>query len=339
MTMRVRSIGVLITATLLFIPILRGADTLPASIADPVYWKMISDFSEPGGTFAFEMFMSNEVTFQMILTDLLKRVPPGGVYFGVAPEQNFTYIAAVRPKMAFIIDIRRENMIEHLMYKAMFESSSTRSEFLSRLFSRAMPAGNDSQLSIDRMFSLLSSGKSDARLLNQNLLQIKDVLQKTHGFALTPGDARTIDTIATAFYRGGPDAHLTTYGTSFRLLMMETDAQNRNRNFLASDSNYQFVRQMHQKNLIVPVVGDFAGPKAMQAVAGYVRDHGAEVTAFYVSNVEEYIAFPQSVWASYCRNIGSLPMNPASTFIRFGRNGRGSFLNPMMPFAKNCVLQ
>jgi hypothetical protein len=202
-----------------------------------------------------------------------------------------------------------------------------------------MPVGNDSQLSIDRMFSLLSSSKSDPRLLNQNLTQIKDLLQKTHGFALTPADARTIDTIATAFYRGGPDAHLTTYGTSFRLLMMETDGQNRNRNFLASDSNYQFVRQMHQKNLIVPVVGDFAGPKAMRAVAGYVREHGAEVTAFYVSNVEEYIASPRSAWDSYCRNIALLPLNPASTFIRFGRSGRGSSLNPMMPFAKNCVPQ
>jgi hypothetical protein len=339
MAMRVRSIGLPITAILLFVSILRGADTLPASITDPAYWKMISEFSEPGGTFAFEMFMSNEVTFQMILPDLLKRVPPGGVYLGVAPEQNFTYIAALRPKMAFIVDIRRENMIEHLMYKAMFELSPTRSDFVSRLFSRPMPVGNDAQVSIDRMFVLLSGSKADPRLLNQNLTQIKDLLQTTHGFALTPGDARTIDTIVTGFYRGGPDAHLTSYGTSFRLLMLETDGQNRNRNFLTSDSNYQFVRQMQQKNLIVPVVGDFAGPKAMRAVAGYVRDHGAEVTAFYVSNVEEYIASPKSVWSSYCRNIATLPMNPSSTFIRFGRGGRGSFLGPMLSFTRNCVLQ
>src|SRR5678815_5448069 len=132
--MRVRFIGILTIAALLFGSIFRGADTLPVSITDPAYWKMISDFSEPGGTFAFEMFMSNEVTFQMILPDLLKRVPPGGVYLGVAPEQNFTYIAALRPKIAFIIDIRRENMLEMLMYKALFESSSTRTDFLSRLF-------------------------------------------------------------------------------------------------------------------------------------------------------------------------------------------------------------
>ena len=305
---------------------------------------MISDFSEPGGTFAFEMFMSNEASFQEILPNLLSRVSPGGVYLGVAPEQNFTYISALRPKIAFIIDIRRENMVEHLMYKAMFELSPNRSSFLSRLFSRPLPAatgtaGNDSSLSIERLFSGLASSKSDSRLLSQNVSEIKAHLQTKHGFALTTADGRTIDTILNAFYRGGPDAHLTTYGTTFRLLMMQTDLQNRNRNFLVSDSNYQFVRQMQQKNLIVPVVGDFAGTKALRAIAGYLREHGAEVTSFYVSNVEEYIETPQSKWTAYCRNIAALPMNQSSTFIRFGRGGRGSFLGAMLPFAKNCVPQ
>jgi len=202
-----------------------------------------------------------------------------------------------------------------------------------------MPADFAPQASIEKIFSTLGSSRGDASLLNRNLSEIKTRLQKTHGFVLTSNDLRTIDTIATAFYRGGPDAHLTTYGTSFRLLMMVTDGQNRNRNFLTSDSNYQFVRQMQQKNLIVPIVGDFAGPKALRSISGYLREHAAEVSAFYVSNVEEYIASPQSVWTSYCRNIASLPVNPSSTFIRFGRGGRGSFLGPMLPFTKRCVPQ
>jgi hypothetical protein len=335
--MRIRLFAVCLITALLINPVLRAADTLPGSVSDQEYWKMISDFSEPGGTFAFEMYMSNEETFQLILPDLLKRVPTGGVYLGVAPEQNFTYISVLRPKMAFIIDIRRENMIEHLMYKAMFELSPTRADFVSRLFSRPMPVGFDAQASIDRMFSTLSNSKADSRFLNQNLAEITNRLEKTHGFVLTANDHRTIEYIARAFYQGGPDAHLTSYGTSFRLLMMQTDNQNRNRNFLASDSNYQFVRQMQQKNLIVPIVGDFAGPKAMRAVASYIRNHNAEVTAFYVSNVEEYIESPQSKWTSYCRNVAAFPINSSSTFIRFGRGGRGSFLGQMMPFAKNCV--
>jgi hypothetical protein len=42
--------------------------------------------------------------------------------------------------MAFIVDIRRGNMLELLLYKALFEISNDRAEFLSRLFSRPMPA-------------------------------------------------------------------------------------------------------------------------------------------------------------------------------------------------------
>src|SRR2546423_1472360 len=86
MTRRVWCFAVFCAAILLLVPALRTADTLPSSITDQAYWKMISDFSEPGGTFAFEMFMSNEETFQLILPDLLKRASPGGVYLGVAPE-------------------------------------------------------------------------------------------------------------------------------------------------------------------------------------------------------------------------------------------------------------
>jgi hypothetical protein len=42
----------------------------------------------------------------------------------------------VKPKIAFIVDIRRQNLIEHLMYKALFELSADRAEFISRLLSR-----------------------------------------------------------------------------------------------------------------------------------------------------------------------------------------------------------
>src|SRR5262245_51879400 len=138
--MRAKIPALTLAAILLTAPVFQAADTLPASLTDQEFWKLITDFSEPGGNFVFDMYMSNEETFQEILPDLLKRVQPGGVYLGVAPEQNFTYITALRPKMAFIIDIRRENMVEMLMYKALFEMSANRAEFLSRLFSRPLRA-------------------------------------------------------------------------------------------------------------------------------------------------------------------------------------------------------
>ena len=66
---------------------------------------------------------------------------PGGVYLGVAPDQNFTYIVATAPRLAFIVDIRRGNLLQHLMYKAIFELSVDRAEFVSRLFSKRRPPG------------------------------------------------------------------------------------------------------------------------------------------------------------------------------------------------------
>jgi hypothetical protein len=327
-----------LTLALILIPTLASlsADTLPPSLSDQDFWKIVTDYSEPGGDFAFEMYMSNEETFQQILPDLLRRVQPGGVYLGVAPEQNFTYIAALRPKMAFVIDIRRENMVEMLMYKALFEMAPTRADFLSKLFSRPLRSTSPLPSSIDQLFGALTADVGNTQLLADNVQAIKDRLQKTHGYVLTPKDLQTIERIAGLFFRGGPDAHLTTYGTTYRQLMRLTDGEGRNRNFLASETNYQIVREMQQKNLIIPVVGDFAGPKALRSIARYLQQHASDVTTFYVSNVEEYIQSPAYTWAAYCQNINALPINASSTFIRFGRGGRGSYLGPMQGFAASC---
>src|SRR2546430_14944461 len=100
----------------------------------------ISEFSEPNGYFRADNFVSNETTFQYVIREL-KKVTPGGVYLGVGPDQNFTYVVAMRPKIAIIFDIRRQNMLQHLMYKALIEMSSDRADFISRLFSRKRPEG------------------------------------------------------------------------------------------------------------------------------------------------------------------------------------------------------
>src|SRR5213083_3778154 len=131
---------VCLTAFLITIQSYKAADSLPRELADDAYWKMISDFSEQSGSFRFE-YMSNELQFQYVIPRLKENRKPGSVYLGVGPEQNFTYIAALQPKIAFIFDIRRQNMLELLLYKALFETSRNRAEFLSRLFSRKAPTG------------------------------------------------------------------------------------------------------------------------------------------------------------------------------------------------------
>src|SRR3989441_12393886 len=83
-------------------------DTLPPQLSDEAFWHLITDYSEAGGFFRFDNFISNEALFQHVLGRLKETTKPGGVYLGVGPDQNFTYIVALRPRIAFIVDIRRQ---------------------------------------------------------------------------------------------------------------------------------------------------------------------------------------------------------------------------------------
>src|SRR5437773_2561847 len=181
-----------------------AADTLPRQYTDAEFWRMVTDFSEPGGAFPYENFVSNEVSYQDILPDLTKIVKPGGAYLGVAPEQNFTYIAAVRPKVAFILDIRRQNMLELLMYKALFEMSADRVEFISRLFSRPKPAGLKATASAEEIFKAFEPIGGNSDLYKQTLQIIKDRLVKQHKFRLVGDDEQKIEYVFNVFLRGGP---------------------------------------------------------------------------------------------------------------------------------------
>ena len=146
----------------------RAADTLPSQLSDDAFWKLIESSSEAGGSFQSENFLSNETGFQMVIPTLSQRVPPGGVYMGVGPEQNFQYIAALRPKIAFIVDIRRQNMIQHLMYKAAFEMSANRADFLSVVFSRKKPAGLSETSTTQQLFETYGRLERDAALAETN---------------------------------------------------------------------------------------------------------------------------------------------------------------------------
>src|SRR6185436_4846407 len=117
-----------------------AAPTIPARLTDDQFWRLSTEFSEPNGYFRSENLVSNEHTFQYVIPALKKQTRPGGVYLGVAPDQNFTYILATQPRIAFIVDIRRGNLLQHLMYKALIELSADRAEFVSRLFSKKRPA-------------------------------------------------------------------------------------------------------------------------------------------------------------------------------------------------------
>ena len=338
-----RIVTVLVSALLLIVPSSFGADTLPRELSDATFWRLVSEFSEEGGFFRFE-YMSNEQQFQYVIPRLNEKRTPGGVYLGVGPEQNFTYIAALQPKMAFIVDIRRQNMIEHLMYKAIFEMSLDRVDFLSRLFSRKTPAGLTSKTPVRLLFQAFRGADPDSDLYRRNLQSIKDHLLKVHKFQLSVEDLNSIDYVYRAFFDAGNafsyvgGSYAGFGGVSYAELMTATDQTGQARSYLASEENFQTVREMHKKNLIIPVVGNFAGVKALRKVGQYIRDHGSTVTAFYTSNVEQYLFQQDNDWRKFLTNVSTFPLDGSSTFIRSSHFAFGD-AQPPQQFNRSRFIQ
>ena len=313
-----------------------AADSLPAQLSDQEFWKLSSDFSEPDGFFRSDNLLSNEVWMQRVIPELLSNIKSPSVYMGVGPEQNFTYITSLKPKMVFIVDIRRGNLDLQLMYKAVFELSSDRADFVGRLFSKKRPDGLDRNSSALDIFNAYRNVDTSEDLYKANLKQINELLLNKHHFGLSDGDVTGVEYVYHAFYNFGPQLNYSStggfggrYQPNYGDLMVATDEAGFNHRFLATDENYQFMKTLEGKNLLVPVVGNFSGPKAIRAVGDYIRTKGATVSAFYLSNVEQYL-YQDRIWGNFCRNVATLPLETSSTFIRSvrgGGNGPGMGLN------------
>jgi hypothetical protein len=314
-----------------------SAQELPSRLDDSTFWKLVTDYSEPGGYFRSDNFVSNEMAFQYVIPTLLQTTKPGGVYLGVGPDQNFTYIVALKPRLAFIFDIRRGNLEEHLLYKAVIEMSDNRADFLSRLFSRPRPAGLAPTASADSLLKAYASVPPSDSLYQRNLKSVKEWLTAHHHFALGDSDLAGIEYVYSAFSQAGPDltynfgnggGNFRGYGRgmpTYGELMVLNDGQGTQRSYIATEANYRALRQHELDNAIVPLVGNFAGEKAIKAVAGYLKERHATVTAFYLSNVEQYLWNPNGGddGRKFFGNVAALPIDSASTFIRAVFNNGG----------------
>ncbi len=304
-------------------PALQSA--IPDRLTDTEFWDLVAGISEPGGYFRItDNFTSNEPEIGVLFGELEQRGVRGGVYIGVGPEQNLTYIAAIRPEMAFIIDIRRQAVMQHLMFKALFELSDDRADFIAMLFARPRPEGLDTTSNIQRIWEAFASTVTDPALALRTRARIVDQLTLTHGFGLTSEEVESLKYVYDSFVAFGPA--ITTRGSrSYRgagnsstfvdLTGWARDATGEPRSFLSSEENYRVVKRLQARNLVVPVSGDFAGPKALRAIGAWVSRHGGVVSAFYVSNVEQYLIQDGKLKAFY-DNAAFLPRDPSSVFIR-----------------------
>lgn len=315
-----------------------AVEILPQQLSDAAFWKMIQGDSEVTQPFPFENYVSNEPKYAAAIRSLKQTVIPGGVFLGVGPEQNFNYIAALRPKMAFVVDIRRQNLIEQLMYKALFDTADDRADFLSKLFSRKRPEGLGADSAAKELMDAYAAVPESQPMYEENLAAIRSDLSQKHGFHLSGEDNAELEQVFRIFARGGtqtnyhspvkPNAYMPSYAT----LMTTVDEDGNGASYLATEESYRFVRDMERRNLILPLVGDFAGPRTIRSIGSYLKQYDQTVRVFYLSNVESYLfagsgpdapspavraAAPNGGWKNFFANVAALPLDSSSRFIRY----------------------
>jgi hypothetical protein len=302
--------------------LLKGADRLER-LSTKEYVALIQRLSEDPGFFDSDNLVSNESSYLQISRLLDKLAAKDGVYLGVGPEQNFTYIAKTRPRLAIVLDIRRQNQLYHLLFKSLFERSRNRSEYLANLFCRTKPRKAVS-VNSDIKALLLEFEKTSPseRLFRKNLKDTLAFIRQRCQFPIYDKDAGTLEGIYREFFDQQLDIRFRSFGRpsfrfypSFKDIVLERDPDGKLGNYLSSEADFQFIKQMQSRNLIVPVVGDFAGPKSLRALGEYLNGLGETVSVFYVSNVEFYL-IQNGGFDRFAENVQQLPISDQSLFIR-----------------------
>jgi hypothetical protein len=296
--------------------------TSPASsnVSRAEFKQYIEDWSEPEGYFDTDNFISNETSYLHVIPELQKRTQPGGVYIGVGPDQNFSYIARTKPSLAIIIDIRRQNMLQHLFLKALFDLSSSRAEYLARFFGREVPVVSPAA-ALPELLRAVRQAKTSDSLYQRDLAAVKQKLTG-YGLPLSAEDISKIEYVYDSFHLDGLDLRFSSLGRNnasqyptFESLLLETDRVGKMQNYLADEETFLWMKRFEAENRLIPVVGDFSGPHAFKAVGAFLTRNGWKVSTFYTSNVEYYL-FGQTSWTSYVQNVRALPMLPNAVFIR-----------------------
>jgi len=301
----------------------RRAATQTAATATPLA-SLVERLSEPNGDFDTDNLISNESSYLHVMPALEQGGVTGGVYIGVGPDQNFSYIARIRPTTAFVIDIRRDNLLLHLLFKAIFAASRNRMEYLSILTGRPAPDRLDTwrDASIEKIAAYLDTAEPASSAWNGNDLERLHATIRATGIPLSAADFATIDRFRRAFVQSGLGLQFQSTGRpardyypTYRDLLLETDRRGRKLCFLASEDDFQFVKALEARDGLVPVVGNLSGPKALAAIGQEISRRGEKVSAFYISNIENYL-FRDGSFPRFVENVKKLPHTDKSVIIR-----------------------
>lgn len=254
----------------------------PKLMPDEAVGELVERLSEKPGDFPSENYVSNELSLLDIATDLKTPALSGRAYVGVGPEQNYTYLGILEPKVAYVVDIRRGNLLEHFMFRGCFEQAKTPAEFLSLLF-------------------------------DGDVARTKAVMDRLH-VSHTNEDEKTLARIQASFAKHRLAIAYTmlrngrTYPTLGETLALKGS-------FTESDEAYARVRRLVVENRVIPVVGDFAGRHALRAVGDDMRARGLLLGVFYASNVEQYL-FDQRKHGTFVASIEAMPRDEESRMVR-----------------------
>lgn len=309
-----------------------GAASQAPRTADTSFAGLVARLSEPNGYFDSDNIITNEVSYLTVAGQLEQAGVRGGVYIGVGPDQNFSYVAMIRPRIAFMFDIRRDNLLEHLLFKSLFSMARNRLEYLCLLLGKPVPADADRWTGrpMGEVMAYIQKTPADSATAAATRRASNERIAR-YGVPLDARDRDMIDRYRAQFVREGLDTRYSSLGRnnrfnypSFGQLIMETDRTGRQRGYLADERAFQVVRELQLADRIVPVVGSVAGDKAMRAVGRYASERRLHVSAFYISNVEQYLMNRDGGFDEYARNVKALPRDSTSVIIRsyFGRLGR-----------------
>src|SRR5262245_26459831 len=283
----------------------------------------IASLSEPEGAFDTDNLISNERSYLEVIPALVTGGISGGAYVGVGPDQNFSYIARVRPSVAYIIDIRRDNLLLHLLFKALFARAPDRATYLALLTGRSPPS-LPAAAAVDDLVQAIADAPRTADTTDL------DATIRSFGVPLSPADLATIRRFHGAFIQRGLALQFNSHGRppqlhypTLRDLILATDRAGRPWHYLAAEADYQFVRQLQAHDRIIPVVGDVSGPHALRAIGRAITARGERVSAFYISNVESYL-YREGAYGRFMTNLNVLPRDARSVMIRSTFGGASS---------------
>ena len=117
----------------------------------------------------------------------------------------------------------------------------------------------------------------DARAITLLRARVDQAIGKT-GVPLSREDLATIDRFHRRFIQAGVDLQFQSTGRppqshypTYRELLLATDASGTARNYLADEESFQFLKSLQERDLVIPVVGDLSGSRALAAIGSRLR--------------------------------------------------------------------